>query len=144
MKPQEAHATIQMIAKWMEIRAENGLQKIDSTRDFMIQADHSLRGGLLGRMMIEGKDPLPHPPPLSFSRPWYSLIEKGKIILDGDFVYAGIESKKLAICQHQWDIVHRVDESYIVQWEPDKKGHSPWGRWKVEPVPEGWSVSKMG
>lgn len=143
MKPQEAHATIQAIAQWMRIRLENGQCEIRDARDFEIQADHSLRGGLLGRILIEGKEPLPHPPPVAFSRPWYSLIEKGKTVLDGDFVSPGIGKDKLTICQSQWTILHRVGENYIVVWHPDKKGESPWGRWKVEKVPEGWKVSKM-
>ena len=143
MKAQEAHAVVRTVARWMRIRVENGCEEIDSARDFDIQADHSLRGGLLGRMLIEGKEPLPYPPPLAFSRPWYSLIENGKTILDGDFVSPGPGSSKLAICQHQWDVLHHVAESYIVAWHADKDGQSPWGRWKVEPVPEGWKVSKM-
>ena len=52
MKPQVAHEIVRTITKWMRIRTENDLHKIEDAQDFEIQADHSLRGGLLGRMMI--------------------------------------------------------------------------------------------
>lgn len=31
---------------------------------------------LLGRMLVEGKDPLPEPPPVCCAAPWYAYVEQ--------------------------------------------------------------------
>lgn len=144
MKPQEAHDIARKISQWMQIRVENGQREIHDARDFEIQADHSLRGGLLGRLLIDGKEPLPHPPPVSFSRPWYGLIEKERTVLDGDFVGPELDGDRILVCQAVWKILHRVGENYVVAWHPDEDGEAPWGRWKLEKIPEGWKLEKMG
>lgn len=143
MDYQDAYEQVQIIVRWMQIRETNGHPPIETPHDFDRHAEHSLRGGLLGRMLISKKEPLAHPPPLAFSRPWYSLIENGSAILDGDFVYPGIEKSKLAICQHQWDIVDQNEDRYILAWKPDENGDAPWGHWSCDRVPEGWKLSRL-
>lgn len=70
---------IKIIQKWWSFRQGTDYRTvITDPRRFAIEAEHSLRGGLLGRMLLEGKDPLPIAPPIVWSRPWYSLIEKGE------------------------------------------------------------------
>lgn len=65
---------IEKLLKWLEIREENGIEFPSSLSSLKIDIDHS---ALLQRL-LEGKDPLPIPPPRSFSYPWYDLIEKGE------------------------------------------------------------------
>jgi uncharacterized protein YihD (DUF1040 family) len=80
-KHAEVGKIIDTIAKWWAFRESDKADysvRITDARRFDIEADHSLRGGLLGRMLIDGKDPLPFPPPTYMSRPWYPLVDKGE------------------------------------------------------------------
>lgn len=84
------------------------------------EIDHS---ALLRRLM-EGKDALPDAPPLSFSYPWYKLVEDGfdtptevsLVDWPGDGSLGGCDS--VLINQHPWRIVkaNYIDESYVVRF----------------------------
>jgi hypothetical protein len=90
-----AAAILATIARWWEFREGPDADykvKITDPRRFLIEADHSLRGGLLGRMLLDGKDPLPRPPPNNLSRPWYHLVETGQ----GEAIEVWSLSAKLA------------------------------------------------
>jgi hypothetical protein len=64
---------IDLLMKFWRIRLENGYEFPKDFNQFHIQCRKS---ALLHRM-LEGKEPLPVPPPKSHSYPWYELIEEG-------------------------------------------------------------------
>lgn len=108
----EQDRTLRAVAEWLDI-----LNEVGYGSPTMADVDHS---ALLHRL-LEGKDPLPEPPPRSMSYPWYELIEKGEDIADiHEFppVEDGAEGGKfLAINQAVWDIVEKQDDDhYTVRW----------------------------
>ena len=143
MSPEEARKTVDIIGRWLELRAQGGYDPITDGRDFQVEAEHSLRGGLLARLLIDGKEPLKHTPPLRFSRPWYSLIETGETVVEKDFVTPGIESDTIAVCQHQWHVVRQEGDDYVVAWRPGKNGKSHWGLWRVTPATDSWIITRV-
>jgi hypothetical protein len=64
---------IKHFLNWLEIRERHG-QDVGCANQLRADADHS---ALLGRLR-RGLEPLPEPPPLAMSYPWYSLIEEGR------------------------------------------------------------------
>jgi hypothetical protein len=69
---------IAVIHRWWQIREASEYEgRITNAQTFLLEADHSMRGGLLERLM-DGKEPLRHPPPCKLSRPWYGLIDAGE------------------------------------------------------------------
>jgi hypothetical protein len=76
--------------------------------------------------LLSGRDPLPEPPPLAFSYPWYQLIEQGwdegymdiGVYPEGVPVYQD-EQPSIMICQARWLIEEKVSATeWIVAWEP--------------------------
>jgi len=61
------------ILVWLMICEQNGRKFPEDLTRLRIEMGHS---ALLRRLMA-GKNPLPEPPPKSFSYPWYELIENG-------------------------------------------------------------------
>jgi len=143
MNPEEARKTVEIIGRWLELRVQGGYDPITGGRDFQVEAEHSLRGGLLARLLIDGKEPLEHTPPLMFSRPWYPLIEKGETVVEKDFVADGIDPDTVTICQHQWQVVRREGDDYVVAWRPGEDGKSHWGLWRVAPTTDAWLITRM-
>ena len=144
MSPEEARKTVEVIGRWLELRVQGGYDPIKDGRDFQVEAEHSLQGGLLARLLIDGKEPLEHTPPLAFSRPWYSLIEKGDTVVEKGFVVDRIDSGSVSICQHQWHVVRREGDAYVVAWRPDENGKSHWGLWRVAPAVDSWNITREG
>jgi len=142
MTHEDTHKIIEIVARWMELREQGGYAPLQDGRTFRMEADHSLRGGLLERLLIHGKEPLQHTPPLHFSRPWYSLIEKGEAVVEDMFVSGGLETDTLSICQHQWHVLRREGDDYLVSWRPDKSGESHWGLWRVTKNSDSWVLSR--
>lgn len=69
---------------------------------------------LLGRLIYEGKPPLPDPPPRFCSAPWYGLIENGRDFLFREF-YVWTHDDKVVIGQDDgWHLVERHDDGAIV------------------------------
>lgn len=72
------------IFRWLEIRHEwddERLQAATSSNHLQTDAWHS---GLIGRLLA-GKPPLPKPPPLRHSGPWYDLVDEGSALLSKRF-----------------------------------------------------------
>ncbi len=65
--------SVQCVIDWLRVRETEGHAFPSSLVEFEAELDHSS----LFRRLIEGKSPLPAPPPLSFSQPWYELAERG-------------------------------------------------------------------
>lgn len=135
------------VQKWLVFRRDHGMA-IEPDR-FHIEADHSLRGGLLGRFLA-GRDPLPHPPPICMSRPWYGLIEAGpegvrgemSVWWDHPFARAlgGVnmdgEVWKL-LGESRWESEHTLE----ITWE-DRDGERNWGTWLLTRTQENPSESE--
>lgn len=140
MEQEEAQKVIEIIARWMELREQGGYDPLQDSRRFRLEAEHSLRGGLLQRLLVEDKEPLEHTPPLAFSRPWYGLIENGEAVIEKMFVYAGIEKDTMAICQHQWHVYGKDGEDFLLKWRPGKTGESHWGKWRLVKNIDCWTL----
>lgn len=137
----EAMDLLHSMRLWEAIKSKHS-DSGPSGGSLITDALHSLRGGLLGRLYMEGKDPLPHPPPLHMSRPWYGLCE-------GKRRYRGImevwhkphrHKDKVFIGQHPWDLVEtKGRHDWIVRPEPP--AHH-WGLYRIRARPElntgGW------
>lgn len=145
-EPEEARRILKTFARWLELREQTGYPFPSSLREFVLEAEHSLAGGLLHRLLIEDKEPLDHTPPLAFSRPWYKLIETGKAAVESEFVFDfdNPANNTIVICQHQWHVLRREGDAYVVDWRPGKTGKSHWGLWKLSPVVDGWLLERMG
>jgi uncharacterized protein YihD (DUF1040 family) len=139
-----AHRTLDTISKWWAFRESDKANyegRITDPRHFDIEADHSLRGGLLGRMLLEGKDPLPLPPPTYMSRPWYSLVEKGEGItydlfplslFDVASKYPDVGPEREAAMENhvpaagETIVVGQAAEWTFVEAHPPEDGHPVW------------------
>ena len=69
----ELSKDIELLFKWLRIREENGYTFPNDFNYFTI----TVRKSALLHRLLEGKEPLPIPPPRTYSYPWYSLIENG-------------------------------------------------------------------
>jgi len=106
------------IETWLEVRGESeyGKRKPIEAYNFLVEADHSYRGGLLGYIM-DGKEPHEFPPPRYYSRPWHNLIDAGPEGIKGcfdawiDTHMMGSGEKPIAVIgQHQWEVVKRLGD----------------------------------
>ncbi len=83
-----------------------------------VDADHS---SLLFRL-LEGKEPLPQPPPRAYSYPWYSLVETGGPELCeayphfDDYMKMGHERPFAVVNQSLWKIVGKDGDTYLLEW----------------------------
>lgn len=69
----ELPEAVEALFKTLQIREENGYDFPRDINHLMI----SIRKSALFHRLMEGKEPLPVPPPKSYSYPWYALIEDG-------------------------------------------------------------------
>jgi len=120
----EQREVLEKVKQWLAVRIEhqNAPQEVkDVWQQLTADIDHS---ALLGRL-LEGKEPFDIPPPLSYSYPWYTLIEDG--FAEGGFEVGihpdGLPSLQLQfpiahIAQGIWRIAKTVEEGkeYIVEW----------------------------
>jgi hypothetical protein len=113
---------IKAISTWYGIKNKSPFKGICLEADLK----HS---GLFERLM-NNKEPLPNPPPLNHSYPWYDLIENGESEIlepfmapDDDSFFRG----HLIIEQHPWKIVKKIsDKEWLVPHE-----RTPNEIWKV-------------
>lgn len=76
-----AKRALDAIIAWWKLRESDSADyevMIDGVSRFKIEAEHSLRAGLLRRLLVDEMPPLQRPPPCAYSRPWYSLVDKGE------------------------------------------------------------------
>jgi len=69
----ELPEAIEALFKTLQIREENGYEYPRDINHLIV----SVRKSALFHRLMEGKEPLPVPPPKSYSYPWYNLIEDG-------------------------------------------------------------------
>jgi hypothetical protein len=99
---------------WCRILHENG-DGWPSDAD----VDHS---ALLNRL-LDGKAPLPEPPPLSFSYPWYELVDTGaadafRVFEPAVAMAEALGPDHLVINQsREWIIRDRGEGWWLVQWK---------------------------
>lgn len=108
---------LETLISWLKIR-ELGMGSFPASTDGLVLAMY--KSALLQRMM-EGKDPLPEPPPKTFSYPWYSLIENGVGYPTDVWEAEGLEEemfgKIISVNQFQWKIIEKVGpENWIVTY----------------------------
>ena len=124
------------LQRWARIRVD-----ADGSQDIIGPAvGHS---ALLRRMLGDGKDPLPLPPPKLHRMPWYALIEErgavlaaGEVVVSGDSVTIGRDKS--------WRILETVvpGSSFVVTCP----GRAI-GRWNLERTDEGddrrWRLARI-
>lgn len=140
MKRELNYETLRAIGQWLAVRATEG--KPVAPRDFAVDAEHSMRGGLLERLLA-GKGPLIYPPPLFMSRPWYEIVDAGAEGLRGEVeVWAAADKGErivevlgdvLHIGQHPWAILERRPREegppeYLIEWRGKEADGGP-SRW---------------
>lgn len=70
----EAWRGVMCVLRWLAIREEN---RIPPPGRFT-NLEEDITFSALLRRLIQGKEPLPEPPPESFGQPWYDLMEHGR------------------------------------------------------------------
>ena len=92
---------------------------------------------LLSRI-LNGKEPLPTPPPRAYAYPWYSLIEDGKAeISDVHFHKDAGYQGEVIICQSGWKVAEkRSDAEYLLQYQYTTKDGLRWSDelWKLSAI----------
>lgn len=114
-----AEDLLRELTTWMEVREEElgERAKIHGARHFHTEADHSLRGGLLG-YLVRGGIPHEHPPPKALSRPWHDLIDAGPEGLKGVMMIWRPFRDRLSILHDAgWKIIKPLSEE-VVEREP--------------------------
>lgn len=143
-KIDEAMEFARHVAKWLRIRKMEGYPLPEDGSAFEVEADHSLRGGLLGWLVL-GHEPFENPPPVSYSRPWYELVANGEAT-SMDVWVDGANGKKpvfqkptVVIDQSPWLIVEdrcrtiRVEgQTELIIAQINKGTPVPeWGLWEL-------------
>ncbi len=102
----EAWRGVMCVLRWLAIRERNNIPP--AGRVFQLE-DDIVHSKLL-RRLIEGKEPLPDPPPDSFGNPWYELGETGEseAVEVQEILWA--EQHYVLINQSIWKVVERVSE----------------------------------
>jgi hypothetical protein len=115
---------INLLIRFWEIRTENGIEFPNDLDQFKI----ACRKSALLRRMLDGKEPLPIPPPVAHSYPWYSLIEEGighpyEVWEGADWLAEMYKDyKTIVIDQTVWKIIEKLDEdSWIVTYSYGKE-----------------------
>lgn len=70
----EAWRGVMCVLRWLSIREDNSIPPPGRFHHMEDDISHSA----LLRRLIDGKDPLPDPPPESYGQPWYELMENGQ------------------------------------------------------------------
>jgi hypothetical protein len=125
---------VDILFRVLEIRQENGM-------DFPNDLNHlkiTIRKSALFHRMMEGKEPLPEPPPRAFSYPWYEIIEDG-------YGYphevweatekAFVDFPAIGIDQSIWKLIEKLgDNDYIVSYLYGKDQKVSESKWHVYPI----------
>lgn len=127
---------IDILLKFWEIRTENGYEFPNDLNQFKI----SCRKSALLHRMLEGKEPLPIPPPTAHSYPWYDLIENEighpyEVWEGDDFIAKAFgDDLVVVIDQTVWKLLEKLGEdSWIVTYSygRDEKRKLAESKWHV-------------
>jgi hypothetical protein len=132
----EAWRGIMCLLRWIAIREENG----HPVPPYLSAMEGDLFHSPLLRRLIEGKDPLPQPPPESCGEPWYELVETGRGIASDVRPWRWAPDEKIAIDNGIWTILEKCSETeYVVAY---RSGGEPY---RLTKRPEGdWLLERMG
>ncbi len=132
LSPEQIEFVIDCIRTWLETRQQNGYS--DATAN---DVDHSA----LLRRLLNGKPLLPNPPPVSFSYPWYEILETGKALRCN--VLRHRNSTTISIDRDpRWHIVREAENALYVRYQ----GDGPIYRvWQSDPALDefGWTIEKV-
>lgn len=79
--------------------------------------------------LVEGNEPLEHPPPKYMSRPWHDLIADGEgVILDKPFQMMPGSGRWVIGQDARWTLIEEREGSWVLEFP----NH---GQWIVEPLP---------
>jgi len=113
--PDEAGQLVNAVCSWLECRTYEFALRDRAPEDtwpkswysFFVDADHS---SLLARL-LDGKQPLPHPPPKFYSRPFYSLFDEGMVTLSATSVgFPEKDPEAVVIGQSRYKLVRAFEE----------------------------------
>lgn len=109
---------IQALFRWLKIRDANDIPFPTHLRQLEIDAEHST---LLQRL-LDGEKPLDEPPPLTFSSPWYSLIDEGEGVAFEAFEPPTGQGELVINQCSKWRILERFEdeEGWIVTYGSGK------------------------
>ncbi len=106
----EAWRGIMCFLRWIQIRALNG----HAIPNFLPGLEGDVFHSMLLRRMLDGKEPLQHPPPESFGKAWYELLETGRAENVEVQTWAWAPNEKIAINQGIWSILEKKSASDFV------------------------------
>jgi hypothetical protein len=109
----EAWRGIMCLLRWVEIREENG----HPVPPYLRAIEGDLYHSPLLRRLIDGKEPLPTPPPEHHGQPWYELLESGRGVATEVVPWRWAPDQKISIDEGIWTIVEkRSDCEYLVSY----------------------------
>jgi hypothetical protein len=132
---QEAWRGIMCLLRWVEIREENG----HPVPFFLRAMEGDIFHSPLLRRLLEGKEPLKHPPPEANGQPWYELAETGRGVARNVRPWEWAPEHKIAIDDGIWTILEkRSDAEYVVAYrqggEPYRLTKRSENEWLLERV----------
>lgn len=148
VSPETYAQVMAAIKKWESVRLAEGYDTEPLSqgpgRIFNMEADHSVRGGLLG-YLLEGHEPHPKPPPRAYSRPWHYLIDQGEAKVSEITCWSDlpvfrddpISSGVVSICQSsEW---RRVQILAPTDWVLAHENHGLWRATLLNPEETGFN-----
>lgn len=105
---------IDTLLRWLEIYATENPDWAPLDLDQLVQLRADIDHSALLQRLLSGKEPLPHPPPLSYSYPDYELVETGRGI-PHEVWEAESHPGYLFIDQDRWIIKERGHEKWWVE-----------------------------
>lgn len=112
-KDREAWRGVMCFLRWIQVRALNG----HAIPDFLPGLEGDIFHSRLLRRLLEGKEPLPFPPPESFGKGWYDLLETGRAENVNVRRWEWAPDEKIAINDDVWTILEKRSEiDYLVTY----------------------------
>jgi hypothetical protein len=106
----EAWRGIMCFLRWIQVRAQNG----HAVPNFLPGIEADLFHSMLLRRLLDGKEPLPFPPPESFGKGWYALLEAGGAENVNVRRWEWSPDTKIAINDDVWTILENRSPSEFV------------------------------
>lgn len=133
----QSYAIWRAIDIWRKVAIEFGGEHYEYLKDSPPRLVDMEKSCLLGRMTMEGKPPLPEPPPTCFSAPWYNLIEDGHahLWLNEFTVYGPYDDQSdferiINIGQRKWFVFAEDERGILCKY---KRDGDLWRLRKLEP-----------
>ena len=131
---QEAWRGVMCVLRWLAIRESNSIPPPGRFHHLEDDISHSA----LLRRLIDGKDPLPDPPPESFGQPWYELVEIGTSANVSVSEIDWGRGTHLIINQALWKVIRQENEDSCLVTH--RRGGS---LYRLERLKDGWRLSRV-